>query len=271
MSDPTPSRIKLTVAYDGEPFCGWQSQPGGKAVQDAIEKAIHAITNTTVRIHGSGRTDTGVHAEGQVAHFDPPLTSTLDQQAWLRAINSHLPHRIRIIQSEAVDSDFHARYSAIGKYYRYRIIEAPVLPPQEVARAWHQFRKLDHTLMRSACDQLTGEHDFSAFCANRSDGTDRDPGSGGNVRTIESIKLDTERLSEDQTAITLHFRGSGFLYRMVRMLTGAIVRCGQRKLTLTELQQLLDSPRHHAAGESLKKSPLCAPADGLTLAQVFYP
>ena len=267
----TAQRVKLTIAYDGESFKGWQSQPEGNSVQDAVEEAIEGIVGELVRIHGSGRTDAGVHALGQVAHFDLESPGSMDETAWRKALNSKLPRRIRVVRAEFVDQEFHARYSATGKYYRYRIIESPVLMPQDYARAWHQRGPLDRNAMTAACNVLQGEHDFSAFCTNRGDGTDRQPGDGGNVRNIDLIRLIEQTLPCGSTEITLHFHGNGFLYKMVRMMTGTIVRCGQGKMTIDEVRELLDQPNQSIKAEDLRKAPLCAPADGLTLVEVVYP
>ncbi|QQL45433.1 tRNA pseudouridine(38-40) synthase TruA [Sulfuriroseicoccus oceanibius] len=271
--DQTPRRIRLTIAYEGSGFSGWQSQPAGDAVQDHVQRAIAAILGKPSALHGSGRTDAGVHALGQVAHFDLPPTHRMDGGAWLRALNTKLPRQIRIVDAAVVDTDFHARFSATGKHYRYEIVVADVLPPFDHLRAWHQRGPLDLAAMHEACRILTGEHDFSAFCANRNDGTDRVPGSGDNVRHVTSITpLESALDHLPGTRITLDFRGNGFLYKMVRLMTGAIVRCGQHKLTTTELTAMLDRERlaaQHAAG-GVEKSPLCAPADGLTLVSVDY-
>ncbi len=264
-------RVKLTLAYDGEPFRGWQSQPEGNAVQDAVELAIKNIVEEPVRIHGSGRTDAGVHALGQVAHFDLPTPSSLDEEAWRRALNAKLPRRIRVLRAQIVDTEFHARYSAVGKYYRYRIIESPVLLPQDYARAWHQRGPLDRSIMTAVCGVLQGEHDFSAFCVNRGDGTDRKPGDGGNVRNVRSIRLREQELPCGSAEITIHVHGNGFLYRMVRMLTGTIVRCGQGKMTVSKVQELLEQANATSVSDDFEKAPLCAPADGLTLVEVEYP
>ena len=123
------SRIKLTIAYDGAPFEGWQSQPGGNTVQDHLERAIAEVAGDAIRVSGSGRTDTGVHALGQVAHFDPPEGSRMDAGAWLRALNTKLPAAVRVLDAEGVAGDFHARFSATAKTYQYQIDTAPVLHP----------------------------------------------------------------------------------------------------------------------------------------------
>jgi len=240
-------------------------------VQDAVELAISGITEKAVRIHGAGRTDAGVHALGQVAHFDLTTPCSLDEDAWRRALNAKLPRRIRVVKAQIVDTEFHARYSAEGKYYRYRIIESPVLMPQDYARAWHQRGPLDRSIMIAVCAVLQGERDFSAFCVNRGDGTDRKPGDGGNVRNIHSIRLKEQKLPCGSVEITIHVHGNGFLYRMVRMLVGTIVRCGQGKMTIAKVQELFDQVDDTAASEDFEKAPLCAPPDGLTLVEVDYP
>lgn len=277
MTAPTPSeprrRIRLTVAYDGSGYAGWQTQPNGDAVQDQLSSAIAKILGSPSIVHGSGRTDSGVHALGQVAHFDVPTDHRMDGGAWLRALNTKLPRTIRVIDAAVVDESFHSRFSAIGKHYRYQIIVADVLPPLDYQRAWHQRGPLDLAAIHEACRILTGKHDYSAFCANRNDGTDRTPGSGDNVRHVTAITpLESPLDHLSGTRLTLDFHGNGFLYKMVRLMTGAIIRCGQGKLTADALRSMLDAESlaaAHAAG-GIEKSPLCAPADGLTLVAVEY-
>ncbi|HEX2751062.1 MAG TPA: tRNA pseudouridine(38-40) synthase TruA [Verrucomicrobiales bacterium] len=250
-------RLRLTIAYDGRPFAGWQSQPGGNTVQDHLERAMGVILKTAPPpvVHGSGRTDAGVHALGQVAHCEVPDHSRMDEAAWRRALNVHLPPGIRVMEVHFAEADFHARFDAAGKTYRYRIWNDEVLPPLEAGLAWHIPHRLDFPLLAEACRLCEGTHDFKAFAANRGDGKDdgRDT-----VRHLWSVTL-----SQEGPCLTLTFHGSGFLYKMVRMLTGSLMRVAMGRVSVSWLTELLTTP----AG---KKTHHTAPADGLCLVQVDY-
>lgn len=251
-------RLKLTIAYDGRPYNGWQSQPDGNTVQDHLCRALGQIAKEPVSIHGSGRTDTGVHALGQVAHFDASLPTTMNPSNWLRALNSLLPASIRIMACAEMSPFFHARFSAIGKIYHYDICTDPVLPPHKAGLAWHLPRQLDADLLAAALRRICGQHDFHAFAAYRGNET---PAMDYH-RTLHAADL--EALT-DGWRIT--FAGDGFLYKMVRLLTGAVVKTALGKLPPAALAALLDQDRDLPHG----KSPHCAPADGLYLQQVLYP
>jgi tRNA pseudouridine38-40 synthase len=247
-------RWKLTIAYDGAPFRGWQSQSGGNTVQDLLEAAVGRILGAAVTVHGSGRTDAGVHALGQVAHFDVPDGWRMDAAAWLRALQVHLPPQIRVMRAEAAEPRFHARFDAVGKTYRYRLWHGAVLPPHEWQRAWHVPHVLDEVRLREVLSLCAGRHDFAAFAAFRGDvRSDADT-----VRTIHRAGL--ERKGEEWV---LTWSGDGFLYRMVRLLTGAAVRVAQGRAGVAWFRGLLDEP----AG---RKNHHQAPADGLYLVSVDY-
>jgi tRNA pseudouridine38-40 synthase len=249
------ARIRLTIAYDGTRFSGWQSQPDRNAVQDHLEAAVSAVTGgDRLPVHGSGRTDAGVHALAQVAHFDAPAGSSMAPDDWLRALNSHLPPRLRVMGAEAVSDSFHARFSAEAKTYRYRIYHGEVLPPHEFGRAWHLRGTLDATLLAGAVALLRGRHDFRAFAANRKDASDQ----ADATRTLSDVTVVT-----DGPVVSLVFRGDGFLYKMVRMLTGGAVRVAQGREPPGWLRGFLENPRG-------PKCPYCAPADGLYLVSVEY-
>ncbi len=243
-------KLKLTIAYDGAPFEGWQSQTRGGAVQDVIEAALGKIAGRRIILRGAGRTDAGVHALAQCAHVEVPEDG-LDPGEWLRALNGNLPPTVRIMECVAVDERFHARFSAKGKIYRYLIRNQPVLPPLEVGRVWHEPRLLDEDRVRDAAALFVGRHDFAAFSANRGDAPKH------TVRTIRSIDVRRE-----DSLYALTFEGEGFLYKMVRMLTGAIVRVGQGRETVGNLRDRLVSggPRWNHV----------APAGGLYLVKVLY-
>ncbi len=249
------ARFKLTLAYDGAPFDGWQSQPAANAVQDHLEAALAAVAGVRLRAHGAGRTDAGVHALGQVAHFDAPGESRMDAAAWLRALNTKLPRALRVVASEAAPPDFHARFSAVAKTYRYEIDTAPVPHPLRRDRAWQRpSPPIDAALLREACALVVGRHDFAAFAANRRDG--KDPAT---ERTIAAAAVD--RPGAERLAVTL--TGDGFLYKMVRLLVGGAVRVAEGRAPLSWIQQLLDNP---GGG----KCQYCAPAAGLYLVEVDY-
>ena len=245
-------RLKLTIAYDGAPFSGWQSQVGGNTVQDVIEGSLAKIAETKITLHGSGRTDAGVHAFGQIAHFDAPPDSRMRPDAWLRALNATLPPTVRILRVSRVRADFHARFDARGKIYRYEIDTRPVLPPHRFRRAWHFPHGLDTGKLRETLQIFVGSHDFRAFAANR-----RAPVTDP-VRCIASI-----RVVESGPSLALTFEGNGFLYKMVRMLTGAGVRVAQGRESAERVRALLAEP---ASGHWT----YVAPADGLYLVRVLY-
>jgi tRNA pseudouridine38-40 synthase len=206
-------------------------------------------------VHGSGRTDTGVHALGQVAHFDPPAACRLNEIEWHRALNALLPPTIRVMRCESVTPDFHARFDATGKVYRYRLWHGEVLPPLEHGLAWHLHGALDERALRKAGGLFEGTHDFTAFSAKR-----RDPGEEErcHVRTIRTLDF-----TQNGELLELTFNGDGFLYKMVRMLVGAMVKVARGQATLGTLRDLLANPRHLKPGWQ-------APADGLTLMRVEY-
>jgi tRNA pseudouridine38-40 synthase len=243
-------RLKLTIAYDGRPFCGWQSQAEGHAVQDHLERAFATLCGSRVNVQGAGRTDAGVHALAQVAHVDVPA-ARMPARAWPLAVNAHLPPEIRVLRAQRVADDFHAQFAARGKVYAYRLWNAPALHPLEIGRAWHVPMKLDPALLRAGAQLLEGRHDFARFAANRGQKPET------TVRTIHAF-----RVTRRGPLIVLRVRGDGFLYRMVRLLTGSLVRCAQGKADLDWLRALL-------AGTAAKTHFL-APAEGLYLERVLY-
>ena len=163
--------LKLTIAYDGAPFAGWQIQPNVETVQERIEKALAEVAKEPLRLHGSGRTDAGVHALGQVAHFDSPDHLTMNPFNWVPALNTKLPPEIRILECEEVPDDFHARFSAVSKTYTYRLCLSPILPPFLARRAWHLPRQLNPDDLAQALELFRGSHDFRSFAANRGNET----------------------------------------------------------------------------------------------------
>ena len=254
---PPRVRLKLTIAYDGRTLAGWQSQPEGNTVQDLIEKAIAETAKQPLRLHGSGRTDAGVHALGQIAHFDAPEEINMNPFNWVPALNTKLPHCIRIMSCEEVPADFHARYGATGKTYRYDISTEPVLTPFRAGLAWHLPRQLDPYTLQEALDLFKGRHDFEAFGAKRGYETEET----SYVRTVTAVEL-----APLEWGWRITYSGDGFLYKMVRLLTGTAIQAAQGRIGLAQVAGYLDQPKGLPGG----KSPFCAPADGLYLERVDY-
>ncbi|MFH1499926.1 MAG: tRNA pseudouridine(38-40) synthase TruA [Verrucomicrobiota bacterium] len=247
---PAAPRWKCLVAYDGTDFSGWQSQPDRNAVQDHLERRLATILGAPVRIHGSGRTDAGVHARGQVFHFDADWTHGPDKL--LAALRPGLPETIQVQTARRVDAGFHARYSAKGKTYRYHLFHGGFADPFEHRHTHSVPRALDIDAMRAGAARLVGTHDFRAYSAFG--GVERE----STVRTLRRLDL-TERGSR----LRIDAEGNGFLYKMVRSLVGALISVGQGKLTPDDLAAIL------AAGERTRRVET-APARGLCLMKVYY-
>lgn len=243
-------RLKLIVAYDGSAFAGWQSQANGDTIQDRLESAMAQVLGQKIRVHGAGRTDAGVHALAQCAHAD--LSTKLEPAVLLAALNASLPPAIRILRCRFVTRTFHARFAARGKIYRYRIATTAVLSPFEFGRAWHVSGPLDGTIMRACAAEFIGTHDFAGFAANRGKAVD------STTRTIRKA-----RMRRTSTLTVIEFEGDGFLYKMVRLMVGAIVRCGLGKTSMREVREQL-------RGTGADAARLVAPAAGLTLVRVQY-
>ena len=243
-------RLKLIVAYDGAPFAGWQSQSHRNTVQDHLEGGFERVTGGAMRVHGAGRTDTSVHAFAQCAHVD--VLKFLPADRWIKALNALLPPAIRVLRCQYVSKDFHARRSAIGKIYRYRIWNAPILPPLEYRRAWHIAQSLDLEILKSAAKHFIGTHDFASFAANRG------KSEPNTIRTINSV-----RIRQKGPCITIEFDGKGFLYKMVRLIVGALVKCALGKMRVEEITSRLHSGKIGSAR-------FAAPAEGLYLVRVRY-
>ena len=246
-----PQRLKFIVAYDGAPFSGWQSQLHRKTVQDELERAFHKIGGPRVRVHGAGRTDAGVHALAQCAHVDLP-DRKMSGERWTNALNGVLPGTIRVLRCRYTSQKFHARFSAKGKLYRYRIWAAPILPPLEFGRAWHISAPLDVDLLNAAAKLFVGKHDFAAFAANRGKKEE------STVRTIRSI-----RIRKSGPCIKIDIAGDGFLYKMVRLIVGAMTRAALDKIELSDIADRLRFPR-------LTGFHFVAPAEGLYLVKIWY-
>lgn len=243
-------RWKATVSYDGTLFAGYQVQPEGRTVQSEIESSLAKMhKGRPIRISASGRTDAGVHAIGQVIHFDSPLNIAAER--WQKALNALLPGDIRITGIESVESDFHARYHAQKKEYHYRLLTAAEPDVFRRHYAYHFPYPLDVTAMEEAMQAFLGTHDFTSFSSARSAVEDK-------VRTIYSFDLD---INGDE--IVFKVCGSGFLYNMVRIMVGTLLDAGQGRIKPQEIEVMLNERDRSAAGKT-------APPHGLYLYQLTY-
>lgn len=254
-ADPHPSSSKqsyrLTLRYDGRAYYGWQRHSGKATVQASIEAAIEESFGAKCALHGSGRTDRGVHADAQVAHFEAPFDSEADQVC--TDLNALLPEDIEITRVERVSKDFHAREKATAKTYRYEIWNAVTCPPEREGRVWHIPGALDVDALEAACPVFVGEHDFASF-AKKTNYT-----RASTVRDVSRVDLQREG-----DLIVLRFRANGFLYKMVRNLVRALVKVGEGRTTHAQLAEILEARDRKAA-------PGTAPASGLFLESVEYP
>lgn len=243
-------RYRAVVSYDGTDFFGWQIQSGKRTVQGVVEEAIASVIRQPINIFCSGRTDTGVHARGQVIHFDLPEYRPAAKL--FLGFNARLPEDVRIERITATRSTFDARFGASGKEYRYFIWNHPVSTPDTRRYATHLRQKLEVAAMNQAASQLVGRHDFAAFCANP--GYERH----GTVR-----RLDALRVTKRAGFVVIVARGEGFLYRMVRSLAGFLIRVGTGELAAHETPEILRSRTRTA------RVPTASPR-GLFLWRVFY-
>lgn len=244
---------KLTIAYDGTNYCGWQVQPNGISIQEVIENKLGVILRTKTRIIASGRTDTGVHALGQVANFR--ALKIPDLYRFFGSLNSLLPLDIRILSVEEVPADFHAQYSPTGKIYHYHLHLDPVQDPFKRLYSVLVREKIDLNALKAAAALLLGTHDFTSF-ANESHlgSASRDP-----VRTLKRLDV-----IEEAGGVRLEFEGDGFLYKMVRNIVGTLLEVAAGKRTKEELALIL-------AAKDRKKAGQAAPPHGLFLVKVHYP
>lgn len=240
--------LKLTIQYDGTKYCGWQKQPNSSGIQGTIEYAIYEITKEKVNIIGSGRTDAGVHALGQVANFK--TNSSIPIARISDALNAKLPKDVSIIDCQEVSDDFHSRYSATGKIYRYLIYNKPYRSPLYKDISYHVRYELDIEKMRLEAKSLLGTHEFKGFMSSGSSVKDT-------VRTIHNISIE---YSGD--LIVLEVEGNGFLYNMVRIIVGTLVDIGRGRID-KPLEEIIASQDRGEAGHT-------APAHGLFLKKVHY-
>jgi tRNA pseudouridine38-40 synthase len=244
-------RYRLTVEYDGAPFVGWQRQANGRSVQQALEEALARLTNEAPRVNGAGRTDAGVHALGQVAHFDLERTWTGDK---LRdGMNAHLrPEPVAVLKAAPVPDGFDARYSARRRHYAYRILIRRAPPVIDRGRVWHVGRKLEAAAMYEAAQVLVGTHDFTTFRSTECQA--RSP-----VRTLDVLSV-----SERGDELVVEASARSFLHNQVRSLVGSLKLVGEGKWTAADLKAALDARDRTASGP-------VAPPDGLYLMRVDYP
>lgn len=241
---------KMVLAYDGTRYDGWQKQGNtGNTIQGRLEALLTRLDGQPVEVNGSGRTDAGVHAEGQAASFR--LQKRWDCEELRREINGYLPKDIVVLSVEPVDPRFHARLNAVSKIYRYRIGVSDVRNVFERPYIYDYGQPLDLAAMRKAAALLCGTHDFQSFCSSKK-------GRKSTVRTLSEI-----RIEEMRGEVVLTFYGDGFLYHMVRILTGTLIEVGSGMRTAAEMPAILEASDRKTAGA-------LAPAEGLALMQVFY-
>lgn len=242
--------IRLCVEYDGTEYCGWQRQENGLSIQQRIEEAIGRMTGVQSRVIGSGRTDAGVHAVGQVANFH--TDSRLEERSLLMGLNSLLPPDIAVRGVREVDPSFHARFDAKSKMYLYRICNRRVRPALERRFAWFIWEPLDLEKIGESLDLFRGTHDFSSFCSTHADSEDH-------VRTI----LDIAVVKQEKDTIRISMEADGFLRYMARTIVGTLVEIGRGKRCLDEVNEIL-------AAKDRKRAGLTAPPQGLFLQEVKY-
>ena len=241
-------RVALVIQYDGKNFCGWQIQPNVRTVQETVEKALYELTGQNCPVTASGRTDSGVHAFCQVAHFD--CESTIPAQNYARALNVILPSDVKIVKSMKAPNDFHARFSAKKKTYRYTFylsdVELPLFEPYAT-----RITRAHINNMKEGAKRLVGEHDFRCFLASNSSVKDT-------VRTIYSCKV-----TKSKNLIYIDVCGNGFLYNMVRTIAGTLLFVGEGKLEPKDIDGILNAKNRAVAGKTMH-------AKGLSLVKVEY-
>jgi tRNA pseudouridine38-40 synthase len=247
------AKFKLTIAYDGSAYEGWQVQKTGTGVQEKIEAALAKLFPSKPRLYSSSRTDTGAHALGMVAHFEVPRAEfNMPVPKLLLAINAWLPEDIRVMSAARASPDFHARFDASGKQYRYFVWNHPAMNPLLRRQAWHVKQKLDFAAMRSAAALFVGKHDFKSFAGTRNYEME------STLRTLTRCDL-----KRSGPLLTFFIEGDGFLYKMCRGIVGTLVQVGQGKIAASEIKKILASRDRRVAG-------MTAPAHGLVLWKVFY-
>lgn len=254
MTRETPAlrsrNIRIVLAYDGTPYLGWQIQPQGPTLQSALQDSIRIITGEQVTVKGSGRTDAGVHALGQVANFH--TLSTISPHGFIQALNSVLPPSVVVTGADEVDTTFDAQFSAVNKLYRYRVFNSKTRSPFEVSRSWHINMELDVETMSSLSRILLGKNDFTSFRASGC--VARSP-----VRTLTRFDIIREG-----DIISFELEADGFLRHMVRNIVGTLIDVGKHRFSTDDFCAILESKDRTRAGRA-------APPHGLYLVRVDYP
>jgi len=246
-------KFKLTIAYEGTAYEGWQVQKIGTGVQERVETALAKLFPSCPRLHSSSRTDTGVHALGMVAHFEAPQAECkMSSRKLALALNAWLPEDIRIVAATRAQKDFHARFDAAGKQYRYFVWNNPAINPLIRRTAWHVPRTLDLSAIRQAAGLFIGKHNFQSFSTNQ-----------GYARSSAVRTLTRCELKRKGPLLTFIIEADGFLYRMCRGIVGTLVQVGLRKYRPAEIKQMLARKDRRLGG-------MTAPAKGLVLWKVFY-
>lgn len=242
-------RIRITVAYDGTDYCGWQIQPNGITVEEVLNRELSRLLGEKIRIIGASRTDSGVHALGNTAVFDTETRIPPERISY--ALNQRLPEDIRVQHSCEVAPDFHPRYQETVKTYEYRILNRQFPLPAYRLNTYFTYYTLDADRMRRAAAYLTGEHDFKSFCA-----------AGAQVKTTVRTVYDLQ-VQKDGDLITIRITGNGFLYNMVRIIAGTLMKVGNGEWEPEYVEEILDAKDRRMAGPT-------APAKGLTLMEILF-
>lgn len=242
-------RVLLVVAYDGTEYCGWQKQPNATTVEGVLTKAVRDLFQEDIELIGASRTDSGVHACGNVAVFDVDTRMPAEKIAY--ALNSRLPHDIIVQQSYEVRGDFHPRHTDCIKTYEYKIYNATFESPLCNRYTHFCYGKLDLERMQAAAKYIIGTHDFTSFCAADTQVIDK-------TRTVYSLDV-----FKEGSLITLRIRGNGFLYNMVRIIAGTLIKAGMGDIEPQEIEQIIEAKNRNCAGPT-------APAKGLTLVEIRY-
>lgn len=239
----------MTIAYDGTNYCGWQIQPNGITIEEIVNKALSKLTGEKIVVIGASRTDSGVHAMGNVAVFDTETTIPPERVAM--AVNRILPEDIVVVKSEEVPLDFHPRYCDCEKTYEYHIVNTRIPIPTKRLTNYFVSYELDLDKMREGASYLIGEHDFASFCNIKTD-------VESTVRTVKELEI-----LENGEEITIRISGNGFLYNMVRIIVGTLIRVGRGFYEPVQVKEILEAKNRKAAG-------VTAPPHGLMLMEIRY-
>lgn len=243
-------RVRLWIAYDGTDYCGWQIQPNGITIEEVLNKKLSLLTGEEIRVIGASRTDSGVHALGQVAVFD--TASSIPPERMAYALNQKLPEDIVIVRSDEVSPDWHPRYQdEVFKTYEYHIYNAPVPDPLKRRYSTHVSFPMDVEKMREGAAYLVGTHDFASFCNIRTSVEDT-------VRTVTDLTI-----TKNEEDLTIRITGNGFLYNMVRIIAGTLIRVGRGFYQPEKVKEILEEKERTAAG-------VTAPPNGLVLVEINY-